>query len=139
MHHIIPSLVHALGLHAFGVATPPSLRVLGELGVLGVADVVVLAAFDVDDCGYICSMCHMICMQHMEAKSSQQHIVAHRISCNHRFCTLDCMCSCIHLAPSHIWGIAVLLPVCPSGALHSRSLLLPFQQIDPRRVLCPCM
>ena len=78
------------------MATPPSLEVLG---VLGVADVgpcllhpsskmpafvkgdppspllVVLAVVDVDDCDYICSMCHMICMQHMAAKFSQQSIV----------------------------------------------------------------
>ena len=91
-------------MHAFVMATPPSLGVLGVLGVLWVADVgpclfhppstmpalvkvalsslplAVLPAFGVGDCGYICSMCHMICMQHMEAKSSQQHIVAHRIS-----------------------------------------------------------
>ena len=74
-------------MHAFVMATPPPLGVLGPLAVLpacGVAlsslPLAVLPAFGVDDCGYICSMCHMICMQHMEAKSSQQHIVAHRIS-----------------------------------------------------------
>ena len=69
MHHIIPSLVHTFGMHAFVMATPPSLGVLG-----------VLPAFGVVDCGYIYSMCHMICVQHMEAKSSQQRIVVHRIS-----------------------------------------------------------
>ena len=104
MHHIIPSLVHALGLHAFGMATPPSLGVLGGLGELGVAGadscllhpsstmpvfvksdpssppLVVLAAFGLGDCDYICSMSHMICMQHMAAKFSQRSIFARRIS-----------------------------------------------------------
>ena len=86
------------------MATPPSLGVLGGLGELGVAGVdscllhppstmpafvkgdppspplVVLAAFGIDDCDYICSMSHMICMQHLAAKFSQRSIVARRIS-----------------------------------------------------------
>ena len=41
---------------------------------------VVLAVVDVDDCDYICSMSHMICMQHMAAKFSQRSIFARRIS-----------------------------------------------------------
>ena len=45
---------------------------------------VVLAVVDVDDCDYICSMSHMICMQHidefvMAAKFSQRSIIVRRI------------------------------------------------------------
>ena len=71
--------MHASDLHAFGKASPPSLGVLGELRVLGVAGVgprllhpssnllafvkgyplspplVVLAAFGVDDCDFFFS------------------------------------------------------------------------------------
>ena len=38
-------------MRVFVVVTPPSLAVL--------------VLVDVDDCGYICSMCHMICMLRM--------------------------------------------------------------------------
>ena len=98
MHQITPCLLHPSSkMPAFVKGDPPS------------PPLVVLAVIDVGDCGYICSMCHMICMPRMAAKFSQQHIVVRRISWYHRLYTPVGMCNRIHLVLSRRWGIAVLL------------------------------
>ena len=128
LHHIISCLMHPTSrMPAFVRVAPSSLPL------------VVLPVIDVGDCGYICSRCRMTCMRRMVARSSQQHIVVRMTSWCHQSCTLVGMCNCIHLVLLHMWGIDVLLLVCPWGALHSQSLLLPSQQIGPQHVLCPCM